>query len=303
MVQPYLPNSRNIEHLLSIPSIPAFDDKAIDLAEKAVPARREGPITHYAPNDRDRLACSEQDLRELCCRLVGWTDDRADLVNTAVTALLAQAARGTIALRGASDLVPIAYTLHRALFGLERPFVVCDPRRRESDGSVRSPPNRRTGALAAEAAAGGSVCLRARRLPRDFSSLASSTTTLFICLHDHDRIRDRMCPPIEIPSLAQRTPDRDRLLDEYLEDAAHALGVDRIQLSPSVRRSIAGQVTSLAELEKTVLRVVALLSSQNLSQAAERLHMAPVSLSRWASRRHWAAASLKRGEVVDWPMD
>jgi hypothetical protein len=43
--------------------------------------------------------------------------------------------------------------------------------------------------------------------------------------------------------------------------------------------------SSLAEIEKVTLRIVALRASCNLSQAAGRLEMAPVSLTRWIDRR------------------
>ena len=42
---------------------------------------------------------------------------------------------------------------------------------------------------------------------------------------------------------------------------------------------------SLAEIEKATLRLIALRASRTLSAAAERLGMAPVSLSRWMERR------------------
>jgi len=42
---------------------------------------------------------------------------------------------------------------------------------------------------------------------------------------------------------------------------------------------------TLAEIEKTALRLVAIRMSRTLSRAAERLGMAPVSLSRWIGRR------------------
>jgi DNA-binding transcriptional LysR family regulator len=41
----------------------------------------------------------------------------------------------------------------------------------------------------------------------------------------------------------------------------------------------------MSEIEKTTLRLVALRASRNMSNAAERLGMAPVSLSRWIDRR------------------
>jgi DNA-binding transcriptional regulator YiaG len=43
--------------------------------------------------------------------------------------------------------------------------------------------------------------------------------------------------------------------------------------------------TSLAEIEKTILRIVAIRASRNLSTAAERLGMSVASLSTWISRR------------------
>jgi hypothetical protein len=248
----------------------------------------------------------ECDLREFYRRIFGWAEERAGLVEDAVHALLDAVTRGTpIALRGESDLVPVAHALHRRLFGSDRPFVVCDPRRREGDGSVRSPPNRRTGMLALEAAMGGSVCLRSRRLPTDFDELAASlqgsvpATTLFVCLDDDDRIRDLLCRPLEIPSLVQRASDLDRLLDAYLEEAAQALLVRSVQLSQRLRRSLFRHVISLTELEKAALRLVALKSTPNMTQAALRLEMAPVSLSRWLDRRPWVAAYLDNAEERD----
>jgi hypothetical protein len=42
---------------------------------------------------------------------------------------------------------------------------------------------------------------------------------------------------------------------------------------------------SLPDIEKATLRLVAIRESRNLSGAAARLGMAPVSLSRWVGRR------------------
>jgi hypothetical protein len=207
--------------------------------------------------------------------------------------LAAVAACAPIALRGKSDLVPVAHALHRRLLGPERPFVVCDPRRRDGDGSVRSAPNRGRGMDALLAAMGGSVCLRARRLPADFDEMADSlrgsgpTAQVFVCLSDLDRIRvrDLLSPPIEIPSLGGRAGDLDRLVGEFLADATRALGVAGMRFSGRASDSVLRGVTSLAELERGVLRLVAIKSTPNLSQAAARLGVALVSLSRWVDRR------------------
>jgi hypothetical protein len=246
------------------------------------------------PSDPGSAIPRYHELRAFCCRFVGWSAERAAAVeNVMHTLLTASARRAPVALQGESDLVPVAYALHRRLVGYDLPFVVCDPRRREGDGSVRSLPNRRTGLLALDAAMGGSVCLRSHRVPRDFEALASacreasSATMLFICLSTSDPMRDLLCSPIRIPSLAERAPDLEHLLDESLKDAAETLGVHDGRLSESLRESVLRHVESFPDLEKTALRLLALASSRNVSQAAERLHMAPVSLSRWVSRRRW----------------
>jgi DNA-binding protein Fis len=49
---------------------------------------------------------------------------------------------------------------------------------------------------------------------------------------------------------------------------------------------------SLSAIEKAVLRCVALRSSTNMSRAAARLGMAPVSLSRWLERRRQPCRSV-----------
>jgi hypothetical protein len=238
----------------------------------------------------------DRELRDFFGRIFGWCDERRDLADDAMRTLLTAITHGTaVALRGESDLVPIAYTLHRRLLGAERPFIVCDPRRRDGAGSLRSPPNLRSGMEALLAAAGGSVCIRACRLPTDFDAFAASvrgsgpTAQVFMCLSDRDRIRDLLSPPLEIPALAERQADLDRLISECLADATRALGVERMRFSGRAPDSILHGVTSLAELERSVLRLVALKLSPNLSQAARRLRVSPVSLSRWVHRRRFTS--------------
>jgi hypothetical protein len=97
----------------------------------------DAPIIDFAATRRERA------LRDYFCRLFGWDDAASGLVDAAVRTLLTAGAHGTaVALRGESDPIPIAYALHRRLLGPERPFIVCDPRRRDCPGSVKSPPPR-----------------------------------------------------------------------------------------------------------------------------------------------------------------
>ncbi len=94
-----------------------------------------------------------------------------------------------------------------------------------------------------------------------------------------------LCRPLEIPPLAARASESNRLLQEVMDEAATALGTARVRIPRPARPAILEGVSSFAELEKTVLRVVALASTPNPSQAAERLGMALVSLMRWLHRR------------------
>src|SRR5262249_18529972 len=106
---------------------------------------------------------------------------------------------------------------------------------------------------------------------------------------DRMRVRDLLSPPVEIPSLAGRAGDLDRLIGESLANATRALGAGRMRFSGRASDSVLRGVTSLAELERVVLRLVAIRSAPNLSQAARRRGVALVSLSRWVDRRSRAA--------------
>jgi hypothetical protein len=115
----------------------------------------------------------------------------------------------------------------------------------------------------------------------------------YICL-DGDLSQWLVRPgPIEIPPLTARTGDVPRIVDEYVHDAT-------VELAPAPRRLALTErdrqwlvehaaTMSLSEIEKAALRLVALRSSTHLSNAAARLGMAPVSLSRWAARRELPA--------------
>jgi hypothetical protein len=270
-------------------------DDACALRKRFTKEIRPLPYGSEEPGAAVRRA---SELRGFCRRIFGWDDAQREAVDDVMCALLAAVVAGAaIALRGEPDLVPVAPALHRRLLGPERPFVVCDPRRRDGDGSVRSAPNRRRGMDALVAATGGSVCLRARRLPADFAEMADSlrgsgsTAQVFVCLSGDDRmrVRDLLSPPVEIPSLSGRAEDLDRLIGESLADATRALGVGRMRFSGRASDSVLRGVTSLAEFERGVLRLVAIRSAPNLSQAARRLGVALVSLSRWVGRRGRAA--------------
>jgi hypothetical protein len=225
---------------LSSPAMRA-GSSGIPLHDNVISAREKGSIrpAEVLPTCLTEgaagIAVRDGELRVFCRRLLGPSEARSVEVDDAIDGVISAVARGLpIALRGTSDLVPVAYALHRRIVGADRPFVVCDPRRREVEGSVRAPPNRRTIALALESAMDGSICLRSRRLPADFDRLresgrnAAPFPTVFICLHRDDRVRDLLCRPLEIPPLAARASESHRLLQEAMDEAATALGTARV---------------------------------------------------------------------------
>jgi hypothetical protein len=230
-------------------------------------------------------------LRGFCARILGW--DSPAIVDRALRAIrLAATYRAPLVLCGNADLVPIAHALHRHALGADRPFVVCDPRRRTGTESVRSATNCTTGAVALELAMGGSLCVRRERLPQDFASVLARARELDACVQlivcsnrgDADAV---LAGPIQIPSLRTRKDDLPRIVDEYARDAIAALGVPPTSfIADDHAWVLRHAASSLLDIEKATLRLAALRASQNCSHAAARLGMAPVSLSRWMGRRN-----------------
>lgn len=91
---------------------------------------------------------------------------------------------------------------------------------------------------------------------------------------------------VDVPPLATRMTDISRIIEEYALDALDALRARDSCFNRTdhewVQRYAA---TSLSEIEKATLRCVAVRMSPNVCSAAQRLGMAPVSLSRWLGRR------------------
>lgn len=92
--------------------------------------------------------------------------------------------------------------------------------------------------------------------------------------------------PIRVPSLRTRAKDLPRIVDEYAADAITELRAPKSCFTEADRQWVLEYTPwTLPEIEKATLRLVALRISRNLSRAAARLGMAPVSLSRWFDRR------------------
>jgi hypothetical protein len=89
-----------------------------------------------------------------------------------------------------------------------------------------------------------------------------------------------------VPPLRERAGDLKRIVDEYARDAIAALRAPRAGFTNRDRAWILQhRASSLSEIEKATLRLVAIRASRSISAAAARLGMAPVSLLRWIGHR------------------
>jgi hypothetical protein len=250
------------------------------------------------------LATDATTLRSFCARILEWTTDREVYVEHAIRSIeLAVDHCAALVLLGETDLVPIAYALHRRSLGADAPFVVADRRRGNMSASIRSPANYVNGVEAVAAARDGSLCIRHQRVPSDFPSMVrlvrdlGSRVQLIICadarFEGHPFLA--LPVPIRVPSLRTRTKELPRIIDEYAAEAIHELHATEASFTAADREWVLEHAPlSVAEIEKATLRLVAIRMSKNLPRAAERIGMAPVSLSRWIGRRKLPAMAPQR---------
>jgi len=235
------------------------------------------------------------ELRDFCSRLLGWSDDHIGVVDQVMrTIRLANTGRAALVLRGRGDMVPIAFAIHRRVLEKAAPFLVSDPRRGNTPATVRGPANCVNGMVAFRKGFGGTLCVRAERLPSDFDEVLQafrepdSGVRLVICSSGSVRnaFSTVTLAAIEVPSLDTRRDELARIVHEYAVDAIESLCAPRNCLH-SQDLAWVSQLphATLSGIERTLQRVVAIKTSRNLSEAAKRLTMAPVSLFRWLARR------------------
>ncbi|HZJ67019.1 MAG TPA: hypothetical protein VFD36_26115, partial [Kofleriaceae bacterium] len=135
-------------------------------------------------------------------------------------------------------------------------------------------------------------CVRSQRLPRDFAAVVAALrdpacqVQLAVCTEEPADCEPYLAVPIVVPPLAGRADEIDRVITEYAEDAMIDLGARRSGFVSVDREWVrVHSAATLPDIEKGTLRLVAIRESRNISNAAARLGMAPVSLSRWIGRR------------------
>ncbi len=250
---------------------------------------------------------ARDELRAFLARMLGWRNDVA--VELALRSVeLAVAGDTALVILGPGDVVPIARMIHGRVQERLQPFVVANPQRGDMPPWARSPSSSGTVAEAFKSARRGTLCLRLGRLPIDFGQLsaqlrAARDVMLIFCAHSRaeaDPLLTRPAP-IVVPPLAQRTAELNRIIAEFAGDAIIELRAATSSFTAAdhawVREHAAA---SLPEIEAATLRLIALRTSRNLSDAAARLGMSPVSLSRWLGRRKLPPASGESSPAPTW---
>lgn len=232
-------------------------------------------------------------LRGFLARVLGWA--RPEVVDLALRSVrMASSQRAALALvgEGEHDLVAVARGIHRHTLGGERPFVLCDPRRRDSGGEVHA-----SGMAALRAASGGTMCVWPRRLPRDYAELVAAlrdpSTRIQLIACGPGEGPPIASAPIAVPAITERADEIDQLIDAYAQDAVAALGISDTPNEVDrgwVRKHSAG---SLLDIEKGTLRIAALRHAGSILRAAGLLGMAHASLGEWVGRRRLPPGTLR----------
>jgi hypothetical protein len=248
-------------------------------------------------------------LQELLHRLIGWGDDSLIEIDVALRGIRnATLRKEPLILHAESGHVSIARLLHRHLFGMDRPFVVFDPR-----SSTAGPHHRRSiraiydnGMAALEAATDGTLVVRRSRLPGDFEQMLSAlrdgkASALLVVAAP---VLPRGLPlhlQIAVPPLDTRMHEIGQIIDAYAADALAEVGDS---FTSEDREWVARQPNlSLAMIETATRRLIARRASDgDISRTAERIGRSQGATSVWFARRSELPAStelMEEGEGDD----
>jgi pSer/pThr/pTyr-binding forkhead associated (FHA) protein len=237
-------------------------------------------------------------LRELLARILGWGMlEDVDLALRAVRR--AAMRRSSLLLCGEGNLISTAMLLHNHTLGPQKPFIVCDPRRKSrAVNAGQAPVNYTDGMTALEAARGGTLCVWRERPPRDFLRIETAIkdpqaprVQLIVCTHLLPR-EPGFDHKIVIPRPTQRAHEIDRIIDAYAMDAVVNLNGFLPADDREWVRKNASQ--TLDEIETSTRRLVAIRGANNsVSRAAIRLRMSHGALSTWFARRKQLSSKSK----------
>ncbi len=227
-----------------------------------------------------RRAGRKPPLRTFLARLLGYENTQA--IEHALRSIeLSHTHRTALVLLGETDMVPIALALHHRTLGIDRPFVLSDPRRRNTATTFTS------GVDAVRAARGGSLCVRRRWLPLHFPALVEkvrdpATAVQFIVCTD---VLQALHPflvlpvPIVVPALKKRERELPRIVDEYASEALRKLGADASCFTSDDRSWVIEHAAkTLPEIGQAAMRIVAIRQTGSIFEAARQLGLSHVTL-------------------------
>ncbi|HEY4241892.1 MAG TPA: FHA domain-containing protein [Kofleriaceae bacterium] len=231
-------------------------------------------------------------LRGFVARILGFATSKLEAIDLSVKAIrMAAMRRAPLVLCGSGDLIPIALALHRHTHQA-RPFVVCDPKREDTSSNTRTDSlNIRNGMAALAAAASGTLCVRAKRLPNDYADVThalrgpAAQAQLVICSEQPEAAHVGAAAPVVIPILDSRAKELPLVVEGYAADAAASLGLDTSFPATDRDWILRNSAESLLEIENGTRRLVALRAAPTVSAAAALLGIAQQSLSEWIGRR------------------
>jgi len=163
--------------------------------------------------------------------------------------------------------------------------------------------NYERGVVAFRAARGGSLCLFQERTPDDLPALATlvrdsdAPVQIIVLAEAQYELHPFLLrpAPIRVPPISARSREVPRIIDEYAREATSMLGARESCFTDDDRAWVlARAATTLSEIEKATLRVVALRLSSSVAEAAERLGMSHAALAQWLDRRGWWRRALGR---------
>jgi hypothetical protein len=221
-------------------------------------------------------------LRDYLARLLGWAPERRNVIDDALTAVRYLATmRSALVIAGDGDLVPVVRRLHEHVMTRAAPLIVCE--------------ERLPGMPAFEQAVGGTLCIVDHKPPLDLLAILARSKRLerevriALCAKTIPSASDSMtalarCSSIEVPPLARRATELDRLILEFAQDAAAELGVETNGFREHELvwlRKIG--YASLTDVGETMRRVVA-IRNFGITLAGQRLGIHYTALSKWAKR-------------------
>lgn len=223
--------------------------------------------------------------RQLIQRFMGWSAERRPAVDRAMRAVREyRSSRVPLWLTGSDDLVAIARRIHIEVSG-DQPIEVVELHDRVD----------KLAAVIAQPRV-GAICTWARKMPADAHKIRALLAqrepqcNVIVCA----RVADQVIA-VEIPSLTTRRFDVERIIDEYAADA-----IAKLDASPgsfaAVDREwlVANPLETLAEIEETTLRLIAVREFGGVTHAAPKLGLTHSALSRWMSRRFRVAPEARK---------